>query len=110
MIWWKVALLLHLAFLNKCGKSDFHLCVNIAWRVLRPIGGGKSTYARRRRAASIGRCYRCYRLSPPLPQTTRCDGVTCVPGISYNMKVARYIRDGVTEVIPSTPCYGGSSR
>lgn len=64
------------------------------------VGRGVSTYARRRRARSIGRCERCYRVYPPLWFSKKCDNRTCVPGISYNVKVHDYIRWGVTEVIP----------
>lgn len=57
---------------------------------------GASTYARARRAKSIGRCPRCYRCSPGFYFTTKCDSKTCVPGISYNDKVKAFIVDGVT--------------
>nr|AGO04424.1 16 kDa protein [Magnolia carlavirus] len=62
-------------------------------------GGGRSSYARKRRARSIGRCERCYRVYPPIVPS-KCDNKTCVPGISFNLKVADFIRCGVTEVIP----------
>jgi len=63
------------------------------------VGHGKSRYARRRRAKSIGRCERCYRVFPPT-YMSKCDNKTCVPGISSNQKVVNYINHGVTEVIP----------
>nr|UOF93308.1 nucleic acid binding protein [Helenium virus S] len=64
------------------------------------VGRGTSTYAKRRRARSILRCERCYRVYPPLPFSKKCDNRTCVPGISHNIKVADFIKWGVTEVIP----------
>nr|QUP51760.1 nucleic acid-binding protein [Ligustrum necrotic ringspot virus] len=63
------------------------------------LGSGKSSYARRRRAKSIGRCERCYRVYPPICNS-KCDNTTCVPGISPNQDVVNYIKHGVTEVIP----------
>lgn len=63
------------------------------------VGCGKSRYARRRRAKSIGRCERCYRVFPPT-YMSKCDNRTCRPGISSNQRVVNYIEHGVTEVIP----------
>nr|ABX10193.1 nucleic acid binding protein [Narcissus common latent virus] len=97
----RVALLLAKAMYDSTGVYNFELAYSISIASGRPVGGGKSSYARRRRAASIGRCHRCYRLWPPMHSTIRCDNKTCVPGISYNERVAQYIVDGVTEVIPS---------
>ena len=57
---------------------------------------GASSYARARRARSIGRCPRCYRCNPGFYFTKNCDAKTCVPGISYNDKVKAFIVDGVT--------------
>jgi len=97
----KIIFLLLSKFLTH-GEFPLALCVHI-YNKSNPFvcGKGTSSYARRRRAASIGRCVRCYRVSPPLnPTYSRCDGVRCVPGISYNLKVENYIRWGVTEVIP----------
>nr|QQX32721.1 NABP [Butterbur mosaic virus]QQX32744.1 nucleic acid binding protein [Butterbur mosaic virus] len=56
---------------------------------------GQSKYAKERRAIKIGRCPRCYRVKPGFYFTTRCDGVTCVPGISYNASVMQRIKYGV---------------
>nr|UOI87900.1 nucleic acid binding protein [Butterbur mosaic virus] len=56
---------------------------------------GQSKYAKERRAMKIGRCPRCYRVSPGFYFTTRCDGVTCVPGISYNVAKMQFIKYGV---------------
>nr|AYL40675.1 12 kDa protein [Hop latent virus] len=103
MFYLRVALLLHTQFLEQCGRSDFHLCVMISLQVHRPVGVGRSSYARRRRAKLVGRCHRCYRLWPPTAFTTRCDNKTCFPGLTYNASIARFIRDGVPEVIPSAP-------
>lgn len=86
------------------GKNGVHfpfdLCVYISKFVcdLR-VNKGRSTYAKRRRAKLIGRCHRCYRVVPGFYFTTRCNGSTCYPGISYNTKVADFI-EGVTSVIP----------
>ncbi|CAC83719.1 nucleic acid binding protein [Garlic latent virus] len=57
---------------------------------------GASRYARARRAKSIGRCPRCFRCSPGFSFTKNCDSKTCVPGISYNVKVKDFIVNGVT--------------
>nr|QED43567.1 NBP [Garlic latent virus] len=57
---------------------------------------GASTYARARRADSIGRCPRCFRCVPGFYFTKNCNNKTCVPGISYNEKVKSFIVDGVT--------------
>nr|CAD59391.1 hypothetical 12K protein [Daphne virus S] len=77
------------------------ICENICRRAF-PFcpGSGRSSYARKRRAASIGRCHRCYRVWPPFYYTTKCDNKTCFPCISFNKKVQDYILWGVTEVIP----------
>lgn len=76
------------------------VCSNILRRTSSHVTGqGKSKYARQRRAKAIGRCVRCYRVTPPT-YMSKCDNKTCVPGISYNQKVANYINHGVTEVIP----------
>nr|UZP17033.1 ORF5 [Blueberry scorch virus] len=79
---------------------DIGVCLHILNKVQpREIGKGQSSYARKRRAKSIGRCERCFRVFPPIG-ASKCDNRTCVPGISYNEKVANFIRYGVTEVIP----------
>ncbi|AEQ35305.1 nucleic acid binding protein [Mirabilis jalapa mottle virus] len=67
------------------------VCVIIA-RLATPIevGRGRSSYARRRRAISIGRCERCFRVYPPVCNS-KCDNSTCVPGLSYNERVANFI-------------------
>nr|WBW48286.1 cysteine-rich protein [Chrysanthemum virus R]WBW48292.1 cysteine-rich protein [Chrysanthemum virus R] len=88
-------------FLELCGESNLDVCYLIIRKTRDYIPGlGKSSYARRRRAAAVGRCPRCYRVTPGFYYTTRCDGKTCVPGISYNEKIETYVRTGVTEVIP----------
>ncbi|ACI06094.1 nucleic acid binding protein [Phlox virus M] len=97
----RVAMLINSVFNKLCGVNNFPIAFDIAIMAGRPVGGGRSSYARRRRAESIGRCHRCYRLWPPTAFTTRCDNKTCVPGISFNERVKRYILEGVTEVIPS---------
>ena len=56
---------------------------------------GISKFSKARRAKSIARCPRCYRVSPGFYYTTRCDGVTCVPGISTNYKVQEFIERGI---------------
>ncbi|QED44840.1 NBP [Garlic yellow virus] len=55
---------------------------------------GKSKYAQQRRAIEVGRCVRCFRCKEGFYFTTRCNGVNCVPGLSYNENIARYIREG----------------
>nr|QBL75481.1 NABP [Potato virus M] len=97
----RVALLVTHAIYLHSGSYVFDIAHSIASCAGRPVGGGRSKYARRRRAVSMGRCYRCYRLWPPTVFTTRCDNKNCVPGISYNVRVAQEIEEGVTEVIPS---------
>ncbi|AAQ19968.1 11 kDa protein [Cole latent virus] len=81
------------------GVFEFNIAYSIASKCDLPINRGRSTYARKRRAAFLGRCHRCYRVWPPISYS-RCDNKTCVPGMSYNERVARFIVDGVTEVIP----------
>ncbi|BAB56119.1 11K [Carlavirus latensaconiti] len=104
MKWWReVALLLYADFINKCGRAEFALCVDIALASARPVGGGTSSYARKRRAKAMGRCHRCFRVWPPTYFTKRCDGINCRPGISHNLSVERRIKLGVTAVIPSRP-------
>ncbi|UXX34108.1 cysteine-rich protein [Pseudostellaria heterophylla carlavirus 2] len=53
---------------------------------------GNSKYARERRAKSIARCPRCYRVKPGFYFTKKCDGKTCVPGLNHNSKVELYIK------------------
>lgn len=84
-----------------CGVTNLDVCYLIISKTKGYTPGfGKSSYARRRRAAKVGRCHRCYRVTPGFYYTSRCDGVNCKPGISYNEKIATYVRTGVTEVIP----------
>ncbi|QNJ34492.1 cysteine-rich protein [Aconite virus A] len=52
---------------------------------------GRSSYARKRRAKQLARCPRCYRMDFPLSPLSRCDGIHCVPGLSYNSNIARKI-------------------
>nr|AAY33743.1 11K protein [Potato virus S] len=67
------------------------VCVNIISLSAGPVSGGRSTYARKRRARSIGRCWRCHRVYPPICNS-KCDNRTCRPGISQNYKVVTFIR------------------
>lgn len=91
------------AIVEVCSYFNVHdlgVCLHIMNKVHpREVGNGRSSYARKRRAKSIGRCERCFRVFPPIG-ASKCDNRTCVPGISYNEKVANFIRCGVTEVIP----------
>ncbi|QYF50252.1 MAG: nucleic acid binding protein [Xinjiang sediment betaflexivirus 1] len=64
--------------------------------VLRGRRQGCSSYAKKRRANKIGRCVRCYRVVPKFYFTKRCDQKTCVPGVSFNLKVMNYINYGVS--------------
>lgn len=92
-----------LALIKVC--RSFNLCdVNVCLHIFnklphREVGNGRSSYARKRRAKSIGRCERCYRVFPPIG-ASKCDNRSCRPGISYNLNVANFIWYGVTEVIP----------
>jgi hypothetical protein len=91
-----------LALISVCrsfGLCDLNVVLEILNKCPWSVGNGRSSYARRRRARSIGRCERCYRVYPPIIES-KCDNRTCKPGISFNIKVANYIRCGVTEVIP----------
>lgn len=74
-------------------------CVDVINIIVNKIvceSAGASSYARARRAKSIGRCPRCFRCSPGFVFTKNCDTKTCFPGISYNAKVKDFIVDGVT--------------
>ncbi|UXX34126.1 cysteine-rich protein [Stevia carlavirus 1] len=92
----KVILILCNVFAERGPAVPLPIVVNIYKRAgfLKVVGNGTSTYARRRRAYSIGRCERCYRVYPPLWFSKKCDNRTCVPGISSNMKVVNYIKYG----------------
>nr|UDF48722.1 nucleic acid binding protein [Cowpea mild mottle virus] len=92
----RVAILVSLCA-NKNGfELPFELCVLIALKSEPSmVGQGRSSYARKRRARSIGRCHRCYRVNPKFYFTKKCDGVTCMPGISYNMLVKDFIKFGI---------------
>lgn len=58
---------------------------------------GLSSYARKRRALKLGKCFRCYRVLPSLGGlSTKCDSVTCRPGISGNSKAINFIKWGVS--------------
>ncbi len=91
-----------LALIKVCRSFNLYdvgVCIHILNKVPpREVGNGCSSYAAKRRAKSIGRCERCYRVFPI--GASKCYNRTCVPGISYNEKVANFIRCGVTEVIP----------
>nr|WAM65120.1 nucleic acid binding protein [Ligustrum virus A] len=96
-----IVFLLLSVFRSRGGQFPLGICVLIYQLAFnKQVGGGTSSYARRRRAVSIGRCHRCYRVYPPPYFGKRCDNKTCVPGLSYNVKVENFIRWGVTEVIP----------
>nr|AEV23008.1 truncated 13K protein [Potato virus M] len=97
----QTALLVARALYLHSGVFVFEIAYLISTCAGRPLGGGRSKYARRRRAIAAGRCHRCYRLWPPTVFTVKCDNRSCVPGISYNVRVAQQIDEGVTEVIPS---------
>ncbi|ABP37861.1 nucleic acid binding protein [Phlox virus S] len=91
--------------LSKClergASAPLPIVCNIYMRAFnKRVGNGTSSYARRRRAASILRCHRCYRVYPPFWFTKKCNNRTCVPGFKYNQKVRDFILWGVTEVIP----------
>lgn len=87
------------------GLYDINVCLKI-YRLadVRNVGQGKSKYARRRRAKSIGRCERCYRVYPPICNS-RCDNKTCRPSLFPKPAVVKYIEEGVTEVIPPSSSY-----
>lgn len=91
----RLAVMLSLC-LNKVGcPLPFDLCVLIALKCNPSrINYGKSSYAKRRRAKAIGRCHRCYRVKPGFYFTKRCDGVTCVPGVTHNCWVEDFIKNG----------------
>ncbi|AIZ76618.1 nucleic acid binding protein [Elderberry carlavirus A] len=55
---------------------------------------GKSTFAKRRRAKSLGRCHRCYRISPGFYHTTKCDGISCTDSFGSRSKHRNYIVHG----------------
>nr|AMR70498.1 11 kDa protein [Potato virus S] len=67
------------------------VCVYVISLSAGPVSKGRSTYACKRRARSIGRCWRCYRVYPPICNS-KCDNKTCRPGISSNLKVVTFIR------------------
>ncbi|AHN84516.1 nucleic acid binding protein [Gaillardia latent virus] len=97
----EVMFLLLSKFLERGSAAPLPIVFSIYVRAFnKRVGNGTSAYARRRRAVSIGRCHRCYRVYPPLWFSKKCDNRTCVPGISFNHKVQNYILWGVTEVIP----------
>ncbi|ADQ54112.1 nucleic acid binding protein [Cowpea mild mottle virus] len=91
----RIAILLHLCSLKMNKMLPLDLCILIALKAgPTSLYSGSSSYARRRRAKLIGRCHRCYRVSPGFYFTTRCDGLSCVPGISYKQWVESFIRFG----------------
>lgn len=96
----RLAILIYLIFRRMGKHADIGLCLHVSSFCNKSrLNIGTSTYARKRRAKQISRCYRCYRVRPGFYFTTRCDGKTCYPGISTNQKVVDYIL-GVTSVIP----------
>lgn len=92
----RVAITIYLCA-NKNGKPlPFDVCLIIALKSdPSTVGKGRSSYARKRRAKSIGRCPRCYRVNPKFYFTSRCNGVTCVPGLSHNQLVEAFIKFGI---------------
>nr|URX65514.1 nucleic acid binding protein [Cowpea mild mottle virus] len=92
----RLSVILYLC-LKRCGVNlPFDLCVLISIRVDPcQVGGGKSSYAKKRRAATIGRCHRCYRVNPKFYFTKKCDGVKCVPGINHKLWVEEFIKNGI---------------
>lgn len=87
-----------LVFLNKCGFFPFHVINKIVDLTIKSefdyISFGKSSFAKRRRAKVMGRCHRCYRVSPRFYFTRRCDGITCVPGINSRVDIEFAIKTG----------------
>ncbi|QOL02535.1 nucleic acid binding protein [Rose virus B] len=55
---------------------------------------GRSTFAKKRRAKKLGRCFRCYRVNPGFYYTKKCDGVSCVSPMGYNYEVMCIIKHG----------------
>nr|QCI34295.1 11K [Jasmine virus C] len=97
----EVALVINRVFQAR-GVHNLALALYISKKAVGPcLNNGRSTYARRRRARSISRCYRCYRVYPPLSGNTRCNGRTCFPGINYRVDVEEYIKFGVAAAIPN---------
>ncbi|MBB6642075.1 hypothetical protein H7F02_18570 [Proteus mirabilis] len=91
----QIILLLCAMFASRGNAIPIHIIVHIYKRGFpKLVGKGTSTYAKKRRALSIGRCERCYRVYPPLPFSKKCDNRTCVPGISSNIKVVNFIKFG----------------
>nr|ALJ56058.1 putative nucleic acid binding protein [American hop latent virus] len=89
-----------LVFNKLCGTYVMPVCIDIIKRSRAPLlTNGTSKYARRRRAKSVCRCERCYRVFPSLCNG-KCDNKTCKPGISYREDIKEFILWGVTEVIP----------
>nr|QFX74037.1 cysteine rich protein [Pepper virus A] len=89
---------------NRLGKHlPFDVCLYIcSFNYNDCVGSGKSSYARKRRARSIRRCHRCFRVRPGFYFTTRCDGVSCKPGISYPIWVELFIRFGIPKSVSTS--------
>ncbi|ACA05831.1 11 kDa protein [Potato latent virus] len=84
-----------LAMYKFTGRCEPAVALNIVNKACN-VGMGKSSFARRRRAALLGRCHRCFRTS----MATRCNGVTCYPGIGAKPKIEMFIKYGVSELKP----------
>lgn len=93
---YRIIMLLCAKFASRGGCIPIPIIVHIYMRAgfEKQVGHGTSKYARRRRAISIGRCERCYRVYPPLWFSKKCDNRTCVPGISSNERVVNFIKYG----------------
>lgn len=75
------------AFKSKVSRVDYDVINRISQLCVMDLPG-RSSYARKRRAKKLARCPRCYRIDFALSPLSRCDGVNCVPGLSYNSNVA----------------------
>ncbi|QYF50264.1 MAG: nucleic acid binding protein [Hainan betaflexivirus] len=97
MIDYKIVAVTLVIAASKLGRVlPFDVALYIAFRLNKNrVLTGRSSYARRRRAKSIGRCHRCFRVSPKFYFTTRCDGKTCVPSFNYNVWACEFIKYGL---------------
>nr|UKY18872.1 ORF6 [Butterbur mosaic virus] len=76
-------------------KGSFRDVVDIIMCKVFVDSPGQSKFAKERRAISFNRCPRCYRVKPGFYFTKNCNGSTCVPGVSYNLAKANFIKYGV---------------
>ncbi|AEP83731.1 nucleic acid binding protein [Cucumber vein-clearing virus] len=96
-----IAVCLKLVSIKINAELPFDICLLISELNVRSrLNVGTSSFARKRRALQLGRCHRCYRVSPKFYFTRKCDGKTCVPGIGYRRDIEILIK-GVTSVIPN---------